>query len=165
MSFPLEPVARVFGHNTWIFANAVKDVPADKESLTLEGTNSFVRVAGHVTVCRHAVCGMVQGKIEPLPWGSFAEFDIGAQFKADHEAPSLAEIVKEWEAASQVLTSGLGSVSAETLLAPSPLPIPGDHPTVGDLISFMAMHESYHIGQLGMLKKAMSGNAIMQPPK
>ena len=55
----------------------------------------------------------------------------------------------------------LPNVSEETLAAPSPFPIPGDNQTLGDLLAFLTMHESYHIGQLGLIKKSMTGKRIM----
>jgi uncharacterized damage-inducible protein DinB len=31
-----------------------------------------------------------------------------------------------------------------------------------DLLGFMAMHETYHIGQMGILKKSMGGPGVME---
>ena len=43
----------------------------------------------------------------------------------------------------------------------SPIPIPGDNPTLADLLAFLTMHETYHIGQMGLLKKSMGGSRVM----
>ena len=62
---------------------------------------------------------------------------------------------------TEALMAKLPDVSDETLAAPSPLPIPGDNPTVKDLVAFLTMHETYHIGQMGLLRKSMTGTRIM----
>jgi uncharacterized damage-inducible protein DinB len=55
----------------------------------------------------------------------------------------------------------LPEVPEPLLNAPASLPIPGDNPTMRDQLAFMTMHETYHIGQLGLLKKSMGGTEIM----
>ena len=62
---------------------------------------------------------------------------------------------------TDILMAALPGISEETLAGPAPLLIPGDNPTVRDQMAFLTMHESYHLGQLGLLKKSMGGKGIM----
>ena len=163
MSGSLDTVLNIFGYNAWLFQNAVKDVGEDRFDFRVnDRTNAFDRLAGHVTVCRHGTGSMLQIAMPELPWGTFGEFGFGTQFERERICPPLPEIVSVFEEVSGVLMAGLGSVPDEVFDAPAAFDIPGENPTMRDLLGFMAMHETYHIGQMGILKKSMGGPGVME---
>ena len=153
----------ILGLNTWLFRNAMENVDSTKAAFRInKETNPFDRIAGHVTVTRAGIANALGIETPDLGWGDFsAAKGLGAQFAPELECPALADIAVKFNHVTEALMSGLPKVSDETLAAPSPFPIPGDNPTVGDLLSFLTMHETYHIGQLGLLKKSMGGKRIM----
>jgi len=152
----------ILGYNAWLFGNAVEGVDeAESTHRAGDNTNPFGRVAGHVAVARHGLAGLLKIDVPELPWGSFADFSMGGQFNPDVKCPPLAEIQNMFNQITEAFMAKLPDVSDDILSAPSPFPIPGDNPTVGDLLAFLTMHETYHIGQMGLLKKSMSGNRIM----
>lgn len=67
-----------------------------------------------------------------------------------------------FDAVTAVLMAELASVPEDVLAEPSPFEIPGEGQTMRDLLAFMAMHETYHIGQMGILKKSMGGPGVME---
>jgi len=155
--------ASILGYNTWLFGNAVKDVQADKAGYRFDdNTNSFDRVAGHIVVARHGLASILGVDVPSLEWGDFADVKgPGAQFAPELTCPSLNDIASKFNHITESLMAKLPEVSEEKLAEPSPFPIPGDNPTVRDLLSFLAMHETYHLGQMGLLKKSMTGTRIM----
>ena len=163
MSESLSSPLNILGYNTWLFQSAVKDVGEDRFAYRVnERTNAFDRLAGHVTVCRHAIAAMLQLEVPELPWGSFGEFGFGTQFEPERVCPPLPEVATVFEEVTETLMGGLENVTAEVLAQPSPFQIPGEGQTMRDLLDFMAMHETYHIGQMGILKKSMGGPGVME---
>jgi hypothetical protein len=60
MSGSLDTAMNIFGYNAWLFQNAVKDVGEERFSYQVnDRTNTFDRLAGHVTVCRHGTAAML----------------------------------------------------------------------------------------------------------
>ncbi|MEJ2341342.1 MAG: DinB family protein [Gemmatimonadales bacterium] len=163
MSGSLDTAMNILGYNTWLFQSAVKDVSEDRFAYRInDRTNAFDRLAGHVTVCRHAVASMLQLEVPELPWGTFGEFGFGMQFEPQRVCPPLPEVAAMFDAVTAVLMAELTSVPEDVLAEPSPFEIPGDGQTMRDLLAFMAMHETYHIGQMGILKKSMGGPGVME---
>lgn len=153
----------ILGFNTWLFRNAIQDVQAGKTGYRAsDNTNPFDRIAGHLTCARRDLANVLGIETPDLPWGAFSSAKgLGAQFAPELDCPSLTDIATQFNHVTEALMAGLPKVSDETLAAASPIPIPGDKPTVADLLSFLTMHETYHIGQLGLLKKGMGGKRIM----
>jgi len=163
MSGSLDTAMNILGYNTWLFQSAVKDVDEGRfDYRANERTNAFDRLAGHVTVCRHAVAAMLQMEVPELPWGTFGEFGFGMQFEAERACPPLPELAAMFDTVTAVLMAELESVPEDVLAEPSPFEIPGEGQTMRDLLAFMAMHETYHIGQMGILKKSMGGPGVME---
>jgi uncharacterized damage-inducible protein DinB len=163
MSGSLDTAITIFGYNAWLFQSAVKDVGEDRFSYQAnDRTNAFDRLAGHVTVCRHGIAAMLHIGVPELPWGTFGEFGFGTQFEVERVCPPLPEIAAMFDDVTAVLMAELGSVPDEVLAEPAAFAIPGENPTMRDLLGFMAMHETYHIGQMGLLKKSMGGPGVME---
>ncbi len=162
MSETLGMTMTILGYNTWLFGNALQDVSAEQAAYCVdERTNKFSRIAGHLVVGRHGFTNLLQIEVPALEWGPFGEPGIGHQFEEERECPPLEDIAAKFGGVTEVLMSRLPEVSEDLLASPSPIPIPGENPTMRDLVAFMTMHETYHIGQLGLLKKSMGGKRIM----
>jgi uncharacterized damage-inducible protein DinB len=69
------------------------------------------------------------------------------------ELPTLAEIRTEWERSASVLADRLDSLTETDLHEEAKARFPIGDATVLGLIAFMVQHESYHIGQLALLRK------------
>jgi hypothetical protein len=134
MSHSLDAAMSILGYNGWLFQTAVKDVGDSEASYRVnDRTNSFDRLAGHVTVCRHGTAGLLGIAVPDLPWGPFAEFGVGTQFDPERPCPSINDIVSAFDSVTAKLMAGITNVPDEVLDAPSPFEIPGEDPTVRDL--------------------------------
>jgi hypothetical protein len=108
-------------------------------------------IVGHLATYRRRVLAMAGLPAEPEPWeaayvrGSSpadlpAELDLAPVLAAFHGAQALLEA--RWEA-----------LTPEQLAAPFGRKMPNGSETVGGAIQFMAWHEAYHLGQLGLLRR------------
>ncbi|MBD3335094.1 MAG: hypothetical protein GF355_06225, partial [Candidatus Eisenbacteria bacterium] len=66
-----------------------------------------------------------------------------------------SEIASAWEASQEKLRAALGGLKPEQLLAPLPEDRnPFKVGSLAEMIGALAFHESYHVGQLGVLRRA-----------
>lgn len=162
MNDSLRDTLAILGYNTWLFRNALKNVDPELVGYRVnEHTNTFDRLAGHVTVGRFGMARMLHIDVPEPGWGSFQELGIGKQFDVRRECPPVEDIIASFNRITEPFLARLPEVSQQLLNAPASLPIPGDSPTMGNQLAFMTMHETYHIGQIGLLKKSMGGTEIM----
>jgi uncharacterized damage-inducible protein DinB len=74
--------------------------------------------------------------------------------------PMLEAMRTMWSDAGTHLTAALGSATAEQLSQPIPRALPNGDPTMLGAIAFFVQHESYHLGQIAMLRKALGQPAM-----
>lgn len=162
MNEALRNTMAILGYNTWLFRNALKDVePELVEYRVNEHTNTFNRLAGHVAVGRFGTARMLHIDAPEPGWGAFQELGLGRQFDLHCDCPPLEDILTSFNQITEPFLARLPEVSLQLLQASASLPIPGENPTMADQLAFMTMHETYHIGQMGLLKKSMGGAEIM----
>ena len=84
----------------------------------------------------------------------FEELLGGASSIDEVEAfPAVADILREWDSVTRRVLSSFAGVDGASLAAPPPFQFPIDDPTVLGGLAFLVQHESYHIGQLALLRK------------
>lgn len=115
-------------------------------------TNSALFVAAHLVDSRAWTSRMLGLEI-PAPFGG--ELKYGTSIDDVPDLPELEEVIDEWTAVSALLEARLQAVSAADLTAPATQRFPVDDPTVGGALAFLMHHEAYHIGQLGLLRRAV----------
>lgn len=69
-----------------------------------------------------------------------------------------AEVVAELAAARATLEAVLPTLSAATLAAPFPMVVAGVQPPTGRLLLHLTAHLAFHLGQLGYLRRALTGD-------
>lgn len=144
--------------NTRLFNNTLGGVTEEQSEQRLSGhSNSFKWIATHTVWARYNML-MFLGKPAENPYpGLFENFK---PYDAADKYPSLEEIKKEWQKSSDLLKDAVGSVSEELLAADSQLKSPIGDNSMGGTLAFLAQHESYNIGQLGLLKKYLTKEAM-----
>lgn len=146
------PLAEIFRLNGWLFHNCLAGMStAQAEARFDERTNSAAFVAAHVADTRFAIAAWLGASlVNPL-----APALVNARGIADVTTlPSLAVIARAWDEASAAIMSRLAYLPAEVLDGPSPERFPGASPTLLGALAFLAQHDSYHVGQLALLRKA-----------
>jgi hypothetical protein len=154
-SYPLEIILNL---NEKLFLNALKGVTDEqaKERLS-DHNNSLIWVATHIIWSRYNIAKFL-GKPGKNPYlGMFENFkpmDDSMQF------PTLEEVKAEWEKATVLLKEGFTSVADEYMESESSFKNPTGDSSITGAIAFLTEHESYEIGQLGLLKKLHTKEAM-----
>lgn len=97
----------------------------------------------------------VFGQQPLVPATELARYARGSQpiLNADEAIP-LDRLLQLWNDACERVSEGLSSFPTEALGAPAPFSPRGDATeTVGSLMSTIVFHQSYHAGQLGVLRR------------
>jgi uncharacterized damage-inducible protein DinB len=146
----IAPLYRILKLNTRLFLNCldgVEDTMA-RERPNAE-TNSIGFVTCHVLHARYYLASIVG--LEPL--NPFKELFDSAHDINDLEVPPLSELRSAWSAVSAQLVERLPGLSEVELGREADQEFPVDDGTVLGALAFLVQHESFHIGQLALLRK------------
>jgi hypothetical protein len=108
-------------------------------------------IVGHLAATRlraMVLAGLPEQAPEWAPW-----FKMGtspAEVPADLD-PRL--LVASFHASQEALAAHWDAVGATDLARPLGRTLPGGADTVGGALRFLAWHEAYHLGQLGLLRR------------
>ena len=147
----IAPLAGILRLNARLFNNCLDGITeAQCHERPSDTTNSAAFVAGHLAEARF--WGL---KILGAERSNPLEKYLG-QWKGIDEIttwPSLAEIKSAWVEASTELDRRMASMTAAELDKASGSQMPLEDSSVLGLFAFMVQHDSYHVGQLSMLRK------------
>jgi len=155
MSDPKEPTAvdalsRMFDMQTYLFANVVRGISDEHAHVRPNATTNHIAwITGHLVSARFMLCNVLGANVaEPFP-ELFADLK-GMEVNASY--PTMEALTKDWSAVSGTLMERLRGMSVEELFAPASFPFPNGNRRV-DQITFVAHHEAYTIGQIGLLRR------------
>lgn len=158
MSTDFLNITGIFKTNTDLFHRAIKGIPPDR-LLERPGddSNHLLWIAGHVVVHRARVLKLL-GQEWSAPWEQL--FIRGAKLTTPEHYPGINEIVQSWDDVSGRLPASLASAPAGVLAEPVSKGITLDGKISGQ-IAFLALHETYHVGQMAYLRKWLGfGQAV-----
>jgi uncharacterized damage-inducible protein DinB len=69
-------------------------------------------------------------------------------------------VLAAWKELSISLPPALEAAPAATLAAAAPQPSPSFDGTIGGMVSFLAMHETYHVGQVVYLRRLLGHERV-----
>ena len=148
----VEPLARTLALNSRLFLNCLRDVDDALAMQKPRGhANHIAFVAVHLVDSRYYIARQVGSPLE-CPFKEILEGKADAD--AIESYPSLSAVKEAWSEVSQDLALRLSEVDAETL-ATSPefeFPIEGGDTKLG-MLAFLTQHDSYHLGQLSLLRR------------
>jgi uncharacterized damage-inducible protein DinB len=160
----IQPVSKQFALQTRLFNNVLEGIGDIKGSKRLnDHVNHLQWIAGHLTNSRYGIASAIGIK------GSFPYNDqytdpsepppFNRALSTDIKYPSLTEIKKSWNDISGTFTEKISGLSKEQLSGSIPFPVPTGK-TFEDLLAFIASHESYHIGQMSIIRKYLGLSAM-----
>ncbi len=139
--------AFVFDRNVEGITHALSLVPAAPEGSTLNW------LAGHLVVGRSGVLTRLGG--DPL----WTEEEARGYRRGDPKRPAAECHDFEWlagrfRAAQEPIAAALGALDPERLQTLVPHPVrPGETMPLGLALGALIFHESYHVGQTGILRR------------
>jgi uncharacterized damage-inducible protein DinB len=141
----------MFNANSSVFEKATAGIPDEKWLIQPgEDSNHLLFIAGHVVVHRAFVPKYLDLEWS-APWAGL--FSPGAKRVAPDRYPSVSEIQKAWGEVSEKLMAALPKATPELAVQPVPKERPSLNGTVGGAIGLLCFHETYHVGQMGCLRK------------
>lgn len=147
----LQSVKIVLEANTALLRKALEGIDAETwVRRPNDRTNNLAFVACHVLDARFHLMKMI-GHERTNPWQAL--FDAATDITTMKEYPPVYELVAEWDELHEATLAALDELSGAELDARSATRFPtADETTLGG-ITFLAFHEAYHVGQLGLIRK------------
>jgi uncharacterized damage-inducible protein DinB len=160
----IQPVSSQFALDNRLFNNVLEGIEDIKGSKRLsEQVNHLQWIAGHLTNSRYGIAAAIGLK------ASFPYSDIytdpsqppphNRALSGSLKYPSLTEIKKSWNDLAAAFVEKISGLGSEQLTSGIPFPVPTGK-TFLDLLSFIASHESYHIGQMSIIRKYLGLDAM-----
>src|SRR5262245_11211433 len=152
------PLAVIFTLNDGLITRALDGLTEDDLwQRPSDRSNPMFWLLGHIVHTRGSLLRMI-GEDFRTGWGEI--FQRGAALSARDQYPSLAEIERvRADIASRVQAKLAAMDDAELAREGSGPPLPVAK-TVAERIGFLAMHDSYHVGQLAILRKMLGHSGI-----
>ena len=160
ITFELELCAKVLEKN-------VGDL-SHEESLAQpdQGGNCLNWILGHITRTRNMALANM-GQTSPYPMGDFDPYDerTGVPFSRENALP-LGELRRRYQTMQEPLVRSIGSLSPDVLASKPPRNVTGDpNETGGSNLATFVFHESYHVGQTGVLRRVAGKPGVIKPPE
>lgn len=159
MNPAVTPLKRTLDLNTRLLLNALEGVDDEKARTRPNGTTNHVAfLACHLVDARHYLARALG-----LPSESpFKEILDGAKGIDDvKEFPSLDAVRAAWRDVSEKLSRHLEGLSASDLEKPPPFAFPiEDGGTALGCLAFLVQHDSYHLGQVALLRRYLGLEAM-----
>lgn len=151
MDSRIAPLAEILRLNTTLFRNCLDGLSDEQAAARPSGaTNNAAFVAAHLTNSRFYLLKTL-GVEEPDPLAPYLD---GRNSLDDLEKlPPLSEIQAAWTQAAHLLRDRLAALTPADLDAPSDSRFPLFNGTRLGTLTFLVQHDSYHVGQLSLLRK------------
>ena len=147
----VEPLAAILRLNTRLFLNCLDGVTDDTgRARHASGVNSATFIAAHVTDSRFFALRTLGGALEN-PLSPF--LDKAKSIDEISDWPALDVVRTAWKDVSTALDAQLAAATAEDLSAAVDVRFPGVERTRLGALTFLVQHDSYHLGQLALLRK------------
>lgn len=144
-------LAEILRLNTKLFRNCLAGLTDAAASVRPSSTtNSAAFVAAHLADSRFFLL-RVTGAQSPSPLARYLD---GARSIDDlKQSPPLAEVLAAWTAAAHTLRDRFAALTPEALDGPPAAHFPAAGKTMLGALTFLVPHDSYHLGQLALLRK------------
>jgi uncharacterized damage-inducible protein DinB len=160
MPIPTELVtaAQIYKRNEALLAKAIEGLTAEQwTARPRESSNSALWIVGHMVWARSRGLQLL-GVSWTAPW--LNHFERGAKPVDASKYPSPEEVLAAWKELSVSFPPALEAAPAATLAAAAPQPSPSFDGTIGGMVSFLAMHETYHVGQVVYLRRLLGHERV-----
>ena len=143
-------LAEILRLNTRLFRNCL-DGLADEQAIVRPSatTNSAAFIAGHLADSRYYLLKAI-GEARPSPLAPYLEKARGIDDVK--QCPPLAVSQAAWTEVSHAIRDRMEALTAADLDSSFAANFPGQHTVLG-VLTFLVQHDSYHIGQLALLRK------------
>jgi len=151
-------LARQFELHTRLYNNVLEGIDDTAASNRLrDSVNHVTWVAGHILAARWSL-NTLAGVDDPNPYEDL--FGHGKSIDDAADYPSLDALREKFNSISPRILNALENAPDEVLDSPKPVDVPIADDTMAGMLAFLMHHEAYHIGQLGILRKYITKDAM-----
>lgn len=159
VSNQISTAAHAFRQNAALLSKSFEGLTAEEWLASPKpGSNPELWILGHVVWARSRALKLLGSPWE-RPWLSL--FARGAKPPELSQYPSSEEVLQGWQEVSANLTAAIESATDDVLSAPAPEKSPSFDGQVGGVVSFLAFHEAYHVGQAAYLRCWMGHSQVV----
>jgi hypothetical protein len=152
------PIAMIFAVNDDLVFRALDGLTHEELCETpTDHSNPMFWVAGHVVQTRAQLLQQLGESVE-TGWGDI--FNRGAALGETARYPSRDEIERVMRDVGPRLQAKLATLDEHQLARPASVKLPGAK-TMADQLAFFALHDSYHVGQMAYIRKALGYPALV----
>ena len=132
---------------------------ADADWLTRDATGHDARwIVGHLAVTRDRCVGMMG--LPPRSAGWHQAVMRGTRPEGVFDSVFGPELAASFHAAHQLMVGRWEALTASDIAAPLGRTLPDGADTIGGALRFLAWHEAYHCGQLGLIRRLVGKPGI-----
>jgi len=151
--------AHIFRRNESLLSKAIEGIGAEQWTCRpQESCNCALWILGHMVWARSRALKLL-GVSWSTPW--LVHFERGSKPEDASQYPSSADVLIAWQELCASLPPALEAAPAEAMAAPAPPPSPSFDGTIGGMVSFLAMHETYHVGQVVYLRRLLGHDRVV----
>jgi uncharacterized damage-inducible protein DinB len=151
--------AENYRFNSDFLSRSVQDLSPDEWlSRPSDNTNHIAWIVGHVIWARKSVLTRL-GTEWSQPW--LTSFARGVKCKDVTTFPSPETLMEAWREVSGVLATALDGASEDMVSQISTKGPPSADGKISGVINFLAIHETYHIGQASYLRSWLGHKGLM----
>ena len=156
----LAPLAKRYFFNSGVIAQLVDGFSAGDWARPPagEGGNTAHWILGHLAAARRSLVRKLGEDLPEESWESV--FDLGSKPESTDGYPAPPALLEDLNESGKLLTTRLEGMSQEDGAQEWGTSFPDGGTTLADGAHFLHFHESYHVGQLGLLRR-MCGHAGM----
>jgi uncharacterized damage-inducible protein DinB len=151
MDARITSLADILRLNTRLYRNCLESLTEEQAAVRPSpATNNAAFVAAHLAESRFFLLRVLGGG-RPSPLAPYLE---GARSIDElKRQPPLTEVLAAWTVAAHALRERLDALTAADLDGPCAERFPAAGQTMLGALTFLVQHDSYHIGQLSLLRK------------
>jgi uncharacterized damage-inducible protein DinB len=139
--------------NEGLFKKALGGLSAEQLAYRpTENNTPIIWIAGHIAQTRAFVLKLM-GEDFDTGWGDL--FGRGAVLKDASAYPPVEEIQGTMDKVSERLQAKIASLGEEDCARPATGPNLPNATSLIEQVAFLALHESYHVGQLAYIRKSL----------
>lgn len=155
----LPALAARFRFNERVLGRAVDGLEgADWLRPAVAGGSHALWLLGHIAASRRTILRGIGRERPRAAWEEF--FGKGSRPGDGPGESSPAELLADIAESGTILESHLATLDADQASAPFPRKLPDGATTIDGALHFFHWHESYHIGQLGLLRRVSGKGGI-----
>jgi len=155
----LVTTAYIYKRNEAMLAKAIDGLSTEQwNSRPQDTSNCALWILGHIVWARSRALKML-GVDWTSPWLTY--FERGSKPTDAVNYPPCEEVVAAWKELTEKMPAALEGVKPEAMAEPATQPSPSFDGTIGGMVSFLAMHETYHVGQVVYVRRLLGHDRIV----